>query len=88
MWNYRVILRGATYAIHEVYYREDGSIKGATKEPVFPVGESVKELEEEISHYAKALELPFLNYEEIVGKAEDDELHPYSDQQVILADGE
>ncbi len=33
-WNYRVLDHGTHFALHEVYYREDGSVRGWTAEPV------------------------------------------------------
>jgi hypothetical protein len=39
-WNYRVMRKGDQVAIHEVFYREDGSFQGYTKDPVFPRNQS------------------------------------------------
>lgn len=33
-WNYRVLKSGDTYALHEVYYDDDGRISGWLMEPV------------------------------------------------------
>ena len=45
MWNYRVIKTedgdSAYYAIHEVYYNEDGQIFGLTVDSSFPGGSTV-----------------------------------------------
>lgn len=51
-WNYRLIRHQKThkrmgthewYAVHEVYYREDGSIKAISEEPSPIIGDSVKD---------------------------------------------
>jgi len=48
IWNYRVIKydtnKNVVYRIHEVFYNENKEIKRFTKKPVFPQGESLKEL--------------------------------------------
>jgi len=67
-WNYRVVRRklpeGDLYAIHEVYYDEDGSPKLVTEEPSYPMGESYGEFQEDFEHYLDALNRDLLNYEE------------------------
>lgn len=54
-WNYRVIRRSFisaddtkaySYAIHEVYYNEDMTIKSWTVDPIDACGEAIKELKE------------------------------------------
>ena len=62
-WNYRVMQKGDQFAIHEVFYHEDGSIKGFTEDPVFPRAEGVEQLAEELKRYALALEESALPYE-------------------------
>lgn len=42
-------------AIHEVFYRSDGSVEGWTEEPVFPRASSLEELKAELQRYAEAL---------------------------------
>lgn len=59
-WNYRVIKNAEQFAIHEVFYKEDGSVEGYSDSPVFPRGESLEELAKELEHYASALEKPVL----------------------------
>jgi hypothetical protein len=59
-WNYRVIQRGDEAAIHEVLFRPDGSIEGWTEQPVFPRGETVEELREDLKRYSRALSEPVL----------------------------
>lgn len=51
---------GDEFAIHEVFYAEDGSIKGWTEQPVFSRTESLEELRVEVQRYAAALEEPVL----------------------------
>lgn len=73
-WNYRVLRKqyvesGITqYSIHEVYYDEDGEIKGWTADPVEPHGETLVELKEDLTCFIKALEKPVLVENEVDGK--------------------
>ena len=58
-WNHRVMRTrepdGTYYhAIHEVYYREDGSIKAWTADPVHPGGASLKELHRDLVLFERA----------------------------------
>jgi hypothetical protein len=59
-WKYRVIQRGDEAAIHEVFYRAVGSIEGWTEEPVFPRGDTIAELREDLARYSRALSEPVL----------------------------
>ncbi|MDD3484077.1 hypothetical protein [Azovibrio restrictus] len=51
-------------AIYEVYYYEDGRIKGYSATPVFPVGETIEELRANCDLYIVALTKPVLEYGE------------------------
>ncbi len=70
-WNYRVIRKShpgtdaVSYQIHEVYYKEDGSINGWTEDPVEPHGETVEELREDIGHFRHAFRRPVLEEKEV-----------------------
>ena len=72
-WNYRVIRNhhtetdSVTYHVHEVYYREDGSIESWTQEPVSPMGETVEELREDIRYFLHAFRCPILEVKETDG---------------------
>ena len=69
-WNYRVIRNhhtetdSVTYHVHEVYYREGGSIEGWTQEPVVPMGETAEELREDIRCFLHAFRCPILEVRE------------------------
>ena len=65
MWDYRVILKGAEFAIHEVYYDDQGAVEGCTVEPVGVAGDTLAELREDLAYYARALDRPVLTYEEM-----------------------
>jgi len=64
-WNHRIIRKvtgkETSYQIHEVFYNKHGKIKGWTKEPVLPFGESKSELREDILHFWSAFRLPVLD---------------------------
>ena len=59
-WNYRIIEHNEQFAIHEVFYKPDGSIAGVTETPVFPRGETIDALTADITRYTEALSLPVL----------------------------
>ena len=62
-WNYRVMRNGDEVAIHEVFYRDDGSVRGWTATPVWPRAGTVEELRDELARYARALDEPVLDGE-------------------------
>ena len=69
-WNYRVLSRKdsddmKTFAIHEVYYDEEGTPTSCTLEAVSPMGETLEELQADMQYYNKALENPVLDYDTI-----------------------
>lgn len=70
-WNCRVMVRTdkqtgeKIYAIHEVYYDQDGNPESCTENPVSPMGETVDELRGDLSHYQEALAKPVLRYEDL-----------------------
>ena len=64
------------YQVFEVYYEEDGSIRSWTVDPVAPIGETPDELRQDISHFARALELPVLVEVTVAGVPKLSELSP------------
>jgi hypothetical protein len=73
-WNYRVICKtapiagDATYQIHEVYYREDGSVDCWTQQPVEPLGVSEPQLRNDIHAFLAAFRMPVLLERQQLGK--------------------
>ena len=63
-WNYRVISKGERFAIHEVYYDEDGSPESCTVFPCYPYGENFQEFLEELERYYHAMSLPVLLWQD------------------------
>ena len=61
-----MILRDGRYAIHEVFYDEDGEPWTCTEDPVCPQGGTLEALREELEHYKRAPEWPVLEYEDLV----------------------
>jgi len=58
-WNHRVMRTTDPdgthgFAIHEVYYREDGSIEAWTMNAVSPFGTSLKELHGDLTRFERA----------------------------------
>lgn len=76
-WNYRVLRKGYigleyTYAIHEVYYDENGKPVMCTENPVCPMGENPIELKEDLDRYRQALGKPILDYYQTFQSSEDE----------------
>jgi hypothetical protein len=65
-WKYRVILKNGRYAIHEVYYDEEGEPWTCSEGPVCPEGDTLEALREGLEHYQRALESPVLEYADLV----------------------
>ncbi len=63
-WEYRVLLKNGAFAIHEVYYAENGEIEFWTENPVQPGGESLSELKRDLEFYRIALRKPVLRYDQ------------------------
>jgi hypothetical protein len=61
-WNYRVVQRGREFAVHEVFYADDGSVQGMTAEPVFPRAETFDDLRQDLELYRAAVDKPVLTY--------------------------
>lgn len=70
-FNYRIIRRdypcgpnneeiASVYQIHEVHYREDGSISSWTQDPIAPYGENLSELKADLNYLIAALHKPVL----------------------------
>lgn len=47
---YRVILKNGRYAIHEVFYDEEGEPWTCSEDPVCPEGDTLEALHEELEH--------------------------------------
>lgn len=77
-WNYRVLhsiyvhesdnYKEHHYAIHEVYYNDNGDPKSCTVNSVGPSGETLEELKSDLENYTKALSQPVLEYDDIGSK--------------------
>lgn len=68
-WNYRVIHKiengEHTYAIHEVYYNENGEPWNVTVNSTAPLGETLQELLDDLEHYIDAINRPILEFDGI-----------------------
>jgi len=63
-FDFRVVQMDGVYAIFQVFYDEDGSILAMDEEPTAPIGESLDDLNHQLSHYLEAFDLPTLNFPE------------------------
>jgi len=68
-WNYRIMKRKTSetdfeFGIYEVYYNEDGSIQGYTKNSLTPVVDSPEGLKYELQVMLKAFDKKILEYQE------------------------
>ena len=65
-WNHRVLAhehKGEfTFAIHEVFYNDDGVPDMCTEDPVGVVGDTLPELSDTLMRMLSALIEPILNY--------------------------
>ncbi|MFM8744255.1 MAG: hypothetical protein ACKODM_13160 [Cytophagales bacterium] len=66
-WNYRVISRTnetgqAEYGIYEVFYFDDGSVMGRTKESLTPASASLTELKADLKLMVAACEVEPLHF--------------------------
>lgn len=66
-WNYRVIKHThengqVEFGIYEVFYFDDGSVKGWTKEPLTPTSPSLAELKEDLNLMVAACEAEPLHF--------------------------
>ena len=74
-WNYRVIRKNCpnggqpTYQIHEVYYRENGSIDCWTQAPVEPLGTSEPQLRNDVHAFLGAFRMPVLEEKIVRGQS-------------------
>ena len=69
-WNYRVVkhVKGdgtppngdTDYGVYEVYYNEDGTVRGWTERAVSPGGETPKEFRGSLMLYTAAMKRPVL----------------------------
>jgi len=74
-WNYRIVKQTfppsgpdgeihEDYAIHEVYYDDDGNPESLSAEPAKAVGNDLNDLRNEFENMSAALSQPVLNYED------------------------
>jgi hypothetical protein len=65
-WEYRIIKRTngeeTWYAIYEVYYNKKKEIYAISKNPNWPLGSNLDELEDSLKMFMKALKKPILDY--------------------------
>jgi hypothetical protein len=61
-----VILKNSRYAIHEVFYDEEGEPWTCSEDPVCPQGDTPEALREELAYYQRAFEWPALEYADLV----------------------
>jgi len=65
-WNYRVVKKGDCYGIHEVYYKDDGTMKTSmvSVDQMSPHGETADELENDFNLMRGAFNKPVLDYKD------------------------
>jgi hypothetical protein len=61
-----VILKMGRYAIHRVYYDEEGKPWTCTEEPVWPEANTLDDFRAEMERYRGAAEQPVLEYAVLV----------------------
>jgi hypothetical protein len=63
LWNHRVVKKEGGYGIHEVYYKEDGTIQAVTKDAIDPYGETLEDLRLELQRMVGATFKDVLDYD-------------------------
>ena len=67
-WNHRLVKRthgdDVLYAIHEVYYDDQGAPESVTEDPVGVAEQSKDDIKTTLRHMERALTMPTLNYED------------------------
>lgn len=59
-WDYRVTHEHSLYSIREVYYDENNKPHSWSERPVYPMGETIEELNADLTHYMNAYMKPVL----------------------------
>ena len=74
-WNYRIVKKDDCYGIHEVYYKDDGTMETrmVSVDPMDPHGETIDELKKDFELMKGAFGKPELNYEDIGNSDEEEE---------------
>ena len=95
-WNYRVLRRviqplpGVNsspedeYGIYEAYYDSTGKIHSISKDPMFPLGDTLDELKANLERMKRAFKSPVLDYEKLPepgALSEEDDLDDISDTE-------
>lgn len=71
-WNHRIIRHieprthmddSIYYAIHEVYYDEDGKVNGWTEEPIRIMEESLEDLKVTLQRLTESFDNPVIDYD-------------------------
>ena len=75
-WNYRIIEHknhdgSSWFAIHEVYYDENGNPQYCSKEPCSAHGEDIETLTTDMSYIMEALKKPPVPYSYFLDKEEE-----------------
>ena len=63
---YRIVHKHGTFAIHRVNYDEGGEIWTCSREPAYPTAVSLQGLGEDLDLYRAALDLPVLEYSDLI----------------------
>ncbi|HYT44747.1 MAG TPA: hypothetical protein VEP90_20635 [Methylomirabilota bacterium] len=76
-WDHRVLRKNTgdpnepeAYQIHEVYYNDNGEVRGWTEDPVQPYGETFEELRSECEMFLSATLKSVLDLKELVEESE------------------
>lgn len=65
-WNYRVVLKGGTYGIHEVFYTPEGKLKSLSEECItLGALETFEALKGDLELINGAFDKPVINYSDL-----------------------
>jgi len=66
-WNFRVVKKGADFAIYSAYYDHNGELKGLSESPESLDAEDVESLRETLALMIEACDKPVVEYGEEIG---------------------
>ena len=69
-WNFRVLKKDNSLAIHSVYYNDEGKIVSWSLEPEFPNGDDIEELRTDLTLMLEATEKEIVDVEAIERESE------------------
>ena len=71
LWQYRIIHTNGMYAVHTVYFDDQGTVVDYDADPVAPCTGSIESLNHQMIHMISAFTQPVLDYNHDIQKSND-----------------